>query len=212
MAALAKRLTPTLLVASLALMLIAPAAAAASHESDLLALMNAERAAQGLAPVSMHPDLVDDALAWSQHLMATGALAHNPHLSSVTTNWDRLGENVGLGPTIASLHKAFMDSSSHRRNILGDYEHVGIAVVEETPTKLWVTVVFMKPLHSEPQSTVEDPVPYAEIESTPSPQQPIADAPATEAFRAAAEPVAAPDPDPGPVVALVRHSAQPLPV
>ena len=103
-----------------------------------------------------------------------------------------------------------MDSSSHRRNILGDYEHVGIAVVEETPTKLWVTVVFMKPIHSEPPSTVEDPVPYADIESTPSPQQPIADAPATEAVRAKPEPAAAPDPDP--IVALVRTRAQPLPV
>ncbi len=210
MAALAKRLTPTLLVVSLILGLMAPAAAAASHESELLALMNAERATNGLAPVSMHSDLTDDALAWSQHLMAQGELSHNPHLSSATSDWDRLGENVGLGPTTDSLHKAFMNSASHRSNILGDYDYVGIAVVAEKPTKLWVTVVFMKSLHRQAEPAVEDPVPYSEIEPTPSGQAPTADAPATKAPPAAREP--APTPDRVPVVSLVRTSARPLPV
>jgi hypothetical protein len=59
------------------------------------------------------------------------------------SGWDRMGENVGRGQTPSSLHQAFMDSSGHRANILGDYNYVGIG----TGTKdgyLYVTVIFMK--------------------------------------------------------------------
>ena len=210
MAALARRLSSILLTATVILGVMAPAASAGSHESDLLALMNSERAANGLAAVTMHGDLTDDALAWSQHLMAQGALSHNPNLSSVTSGWDKLGENVGVGTSAASLHSAFMASASHRGNLLGDYDYVGIAVVEETSTKLWVTVVFMKSLDHEPEP-VEEPVPYAEAKSAtgPAPEAPLAASPATQR---PAGPTPAPAAAPVRVAALVRTSAQPIAV
>jgi uncharacterized protein YkwD len=160
MAALAKRFALVILSATLLIGALAPAASAAAPEAELLGLMNAERAGAGLAPLATHPDLADDAAAWSRHMMAEGSLSHNPNLAAVTSSWDKLGENVGVGATISSLHRAFMGSSSHRGNVLGDYSHVGIAVVEESPTRMWVTVVFMKALGA---ATDEDePVPYSE--------------------------------------------------
>lgn len=214
MAALARKLSSVLLTATLIVGVMAPSVSAGSHEGDLLALMNAERAAAGLAPVSIHSDLTDDAQAWSQHLLEQGSLSHNPKLSSVTTNWDKLGENVGVGTSAASLHNAFMASASHRGNVMGDYDYVGIAVVEETSTKLWVTVVFMKSLGSAPESApepVDEPVPYAEDLPVPgpAPQAPVAAAPAA---RPAAARVAVPAPPPAPalVIGFARTGAQPV--
>lgn len=185
MAALATRLASLLLTTALVVGAAAPAASASSYENDALALLNSARAAAGLAPVSMHPDLSDDALAWTLRMQDDGELSHNPSLASVTSDWDKLGENVGLGTSVSALHQAFMDSPSHRGNILGDYNYVGIAVVAETSSKLWITVVFMKSLDagvSEPP--VDEPEPYAEE------QLPVGNG----------EPVAAPASNPAPRV------------
>ena len=162
-----------------------------STEPRRLALLNAERAAAGLAAVAMHPDLVDDALAWSQRMMGAGSLSHNPNLAAVTSDWDKLGENVGVGTSVASLHTAFMNSPGHRGNILGDYDYVGIAVVEETSSKLWITVVFMKSLNTVPvESDPTDPEPYSDVQPTVDNDQPAATRPTAQpvAVRAAAEP------------------------
>lgn len=178
MAALASRIVSVLLTTLMVVAVMAPSASATSHESDALALLNAERAAAGLAPVSMHADLTDDALAWSRHMQEQGSLSHSPNLAAVTTGWDKLGENVGVGTSISALHTAFMNSSGHRGNILGDYDSVGIAVVEETSSKLWITVVFMKSLDPTPATpAVEDPEPYAETQPAVDNGQPVANQP-----------------------------------
>ena len=173
MAALATRLGSVLLTTILVFATLAPSAAAASPEGDALALLNAERQAAGLAPVAMHSDLTDDARAWSQHMRTQGSLSHNPNLAAVTADWDKLGENVGLGTSIGALHDAFMASSSHRGNVLGDYDYVGIAVVAETSSKLWITVVFMKSLGGQPAAEKE-PEPYSEVQPDVDNDQPVA--------------------------------------
>jgi hypothetical protein len=109
-----------------------------------------------------------------------------------------------------------MASASHRANLLGDYDYVGIAVVEETSGKLWVTVVFMRQLGQEPESA-EEPVPYAEEQPAPgpAPSAPVAAAsnagapnavvPATTRVAAAA-----PAPEPVRVIAFTRAKGQPI--
>lgn len=132
---------------------LAPSAFAAA-EDTLLAKLNAERSSRGLATLESHWDLVDDAEAHSHRMMDADRLHHNPNLSSVTTGWLALGENVGLGPSANSIHNAFMNSNGHRANILGDFTHVGIGAVRENENKLWVTVVFMKAQPESPTTTV----------------------------------------------------------
>jgi len=205
---LARRLTLTLLSIFMVVGVAAPSAVAGSYENEALSLLNAERAAAGLAPVVMHSDLTDDALAWSRQMMSSGNLSHNPNLSAVTVDWDKLGENVGVGTSVVSLHEAFMNSPSHRGNILGDYDSVGIAVVEETSSKIWITVVFMKSL--KPVESVEpaedQPEPYSSVHPTLDNDQPAA----TQAAEPIASPAVAAAPTPRASVIFVQSGLSPI--
>ena len=116
----------------------------AGAEGSFVSMMNAERAAQGLPALQVYWDLTDDARAHSQQMASSGNLHHNPNLGSVTNAWQALGENVGVGASVEILHEAFMGSSAHRGNILGDFNYVGVGVTEDAEATLWVTVVFMK--------------------------------------------------------------------
>jgi cell division septation protein DedD len=116
----------------------------AGPEGTLVGKINSSRAANGLAPLETYWDLTDDARAHSARMMERGEIYHNTALSSVTGVWQKLGENVGMGVDLNALHGAFMNSSSHRGNILGDYNYVGVGVKTDDSGVNWVTVVFMK--------------------------------------------------------------------
>ncbi|MBA2626372.1 MAG: CAP domain-containing protein, partial [Acidimicrobiia bacterium] len=136
-----------LLLAPLAVLSPAAAAASAGVESDLLVLLNKQRASAGLQPLVLDGSLSSVARSWSVRMAADG-LAHNPSLraaieGSVTRNWSRLGENVGVGGSAPSLHRAFWDSPGHRANIVGGYNRVGIGAVA-TGSTLWVTFDFVQ--------------------------------------------------------------------
>lgn len=160
---LAAGLTAVLLIVGLA-----PGAFAASEDS-LLSKLNAARTSRGLAALASHWDLVDDAEAHSSTMMSQDRLHHNPNLGSVATGWVALGENVGVGPSVNSVHTAFMNSSAHRGNILGDYTHVGIGAVRESDNKLWVTVVFMKTSGGATTTTTSAPTTTAVPTTSSSP-------------------------------------------
>src|SRR5665811_886564 len=67
----------------------------ASTEGAFLSKINASRAADGLAPVAMHSDLVPDARAHSAEMMAAGEIYHTSNLAAVASGWEALAENVG---------------------------------------------------------------------------------------------------------------------
>ena len=73
--------------------------------------------------------------------------SHRPDLaaraSAIAPSWSKLGENVGTGGSVTSLHTAFMNSPGHRANVLGDYNRVSIAVIVDG-ARIWVTFDFMK--------------------------------------------------------------------
>ena len=63
-------------------------------------------------------------------------------LGQRVTRWSTLGENVGMGGSVSSLHSAFMASPGHKANILySGFKHVGVGTTERNNT-LFVTVVF----------------------------------------------------------------------
>jgi hypothetical protein len=115
----------------------------ADEPADFLSLINDARAIEGLNPLLVYSDLVDDAQAHTEAMVAAQELYHNPNLSTVTSGWYALGENVGFGGSAETLHLAFMDSPPHRANILGDYNYVGIGSVQDGPL-VWATIVFMR--------------------------------------------------------------------
>lgn len=128
----------------------APAtAASASPETELLTLTNGARSANGLAALSADPKAADIARYWSNVMAGDGSLRHNPDLAAqvnnlVTSSWQRIGENVGVGSSATGLHDAFMKSPGHKANVLGDYNRVGIGAARDASGRLWVTLVFIK--------------------------------------------------------------------
>ncbi|MEA2009912.1 MAG: CAP domain-containing protein [Actinomycetota bacterium] len=173
--------------------------AQAGTEGAFLSKINASRAAAGLAPVSVHSDLVPDARAHSAEMMAAGNIYHTSPLSAVASGWEALAENVGAGPSVDSLHAAFMASSGHRRNILGDYNYVGIGVSQSDSGQLWVTVIFMR-------KGAPAPAPTTTTTTTTAPPPPTTVAPAP-----IPDPAPAPTPAPAPAPTTTTTTAAPKP-
>ena len=118
--------------------------AMAGPAGQFISKINSSRSAAGLPPVQGYWDLSDDARRHSNSMAERGELYHSGSLGNVTSGWTGLGENVGVGIDVSGLHQAFMNSSGHRRNILGNYNYVGVGVTVDDEGFMWVTVIFMK--------------------------------------------------------------------
>jgi hypothetical protein len=117
-----------------------------ASEAGFLAKINASRSAQGLALLSVDGGLRSHARNHTQDMIDSGGIYHSSGdelKAAAGSGWSKLGENVGRGGTVDSLHTAFMNSPGHKANILGDYNYVGIGTASSDGV-LWVTVVFMK--------------------------------------------------------------------
>jgi len=139
-------LSTVLVVALATIGLGASAGADSGSEQGFLAEINASRAAEGLGPLKMDGGLQSHARKHTADMIAKGDIYHSTSAelqAAAGSGWTKLGENVGRGGTVASLHKAFMSSSGHRKNILGDYNYAGIGT-DTSDGVLYVTVVFMK--------------------------------------------------------------------
>jgi len=121
-----------------------PAAAdTASAETAFVNAINQLRQSKGLRPLAVDPRIVSVARNWSAHMASTKNLAHNPNLASqAPSDWLRLGENVGYGPDVQTIHNAFVNSPKHYANLVqAEYNAVGVGVVVSGGT-MWVTEVF----------------------------------------------------------------------
>ncbi|HEY7468314.1 MAG TPA: CAP domain-containing protein [Acidimicrobiia bacterium] len=142
-----RQVLATLLVAVTAFFGVGLAAGADSGtEAEFLAKINATREAEGLGPMEVDGGLRSHARNHTQDMIDAGEIFHSSESELVAAGgkgWDRIGENVGRGQSPTTLHQAFMDSAGHRKNILGDYNYVGIGTASSNGY-LYVTVVFMK--------------------------------------------------------------------
>lgn len=136
------------------LSLVTPGTAQADQTEDAVTQrLNSARQQAGLRSLTVAGDLVAVARQHSQRMASQNNLYHNPDLPKQVTNWQSLGENVGYGGSVASLHDAFMASPSHRANILSStYTEVGVGAVW-SGSRLWVTQVFRKPITATPAPT-----------------------------------------------------------
>jgi hypothetical protein len=204
------RLVPVAVVLALLATLLptpAPALADAGAEGEFIAQLNQARQSAGLPSVRVSGDLTAVARRHSERMASQGSLHHNPNLGSDVSGWQKVGENVGHGPSVGSIHSALMNSPSHRANILGgDWTEVGVGVVARDGA-LWVTQVFRLPSGSAPAPS---PAPEPEPAAEPAPE-PAAEAPAPKP-----EPAPEPEPEPEPRVTPPgpRHevTAPPLPL
>jgi hypothetical protein len=91
-------------------------------------------------------------------MAAHRVLAHNPSLPSSVCCWSDLGENVGVGLSARSVHRAFMASAPHRANILSaTFTQVGVGTAVGGDGRLYVDEVFRRP-RSQPSTTSVAPV------------------------------------------------------
>lgn len=121
-----------------------------------LFLLNSTRSNHGLAPLSKYYCLTDIANGWSVHLALlseqgmNGILEHNHEYlnksaSACNSNGLKLSENVGYGGSSEQIFTAYMNSPSHRANILDpDYTHVGIGHAITNTGTIYITQDFMK--------------------------------------------------------------------
>jgi len=121
-------------------------ASVASEEQQFFDLTNQARA--GLPALQYDPAASSVARTWADWMAANQVLQHNPNLAAnvnqyVTTQWTRLGENIGYGPSPESIQTAFLNSPPHRANILGDFNRVGVGVSHSGGT-IWVVLDFVK--------------------------------------------------------------------
>lgn len=126
-------------------------------EQGFLRKINHARANFGAPPVRLDRELSKVARRHTWE-MTNKNLLHHTSLSDFrrrVTNWQLLGENVGVGATVDTLHIAFMKSPGHRSNVLKPgYRHVGVGTRRDRG-KLWVTVVFEE--RTDPGTTLPMP-------------------------------------------------------
>lgn len=108
--------------------------------SRLIELTNQERIASGLQSLKVNQQLVQAAQQKAQDMINNNYFDHNSPTGTTPWYWlDKVdykyraaGENLARDFTESKfLHQAWMNSSSHRANILNNkYQEIGIAVVE----------------------------------------------------------------------------------
>ena len=169
-----------------------------SAASQFVADINALRAAHGLGALSLNNSLVSMADNWAVHLAGVGSLSHNPSLASeAPSGWRLLGENVGVGPDVASLQAAFTASPEHYANMVdGAFSQIGVGVYVSSQGYMWVTEDYM-----EPPAVVPAAVPATPVRSAAAP------APATVSVRPVSLSLPAPAPAPAPVAAATPAAA-----
>jgi uncharacterized protein YkwD len=149
-----KGMAVLLAAGALALLAIAPSAAGAraacagqddvdagatAQEKAMLCLVNRARGQRGLDPLTAPPSLARASARKSTDILRCDEFSHGACGRDFThwierSGYDgcRLGENIAYGTadfaTPRSIFRGWMNSSGHRRNILGPYDDIGIGL------------------------------------------------------------------------------------
>jgi uncharacterized protein YkwD len=160
------RLSPLLVLALLAAVMVTPAPAAATDtmtvsaaETAMLAALNADRASLGLVPVRVDTRLMAIARARSQDMVTNHYFSHvqldgRNVFDIITANgikWYGAGEiiamnNYSVAGSVTRANTDWLNSSGHRAIIVStsyNYVGVGLAIDGATGSKYW-TAVFLK--------------------------------------------------------------------
>ena len=134
-------------ICAVAGMVVLLAGCMSANENTALKDVNADRAANHAAALSVNEMLVNKAESWAQGLLAGSGnvcLASSLHHSTLSTGapagWKELGENVGCltspnsaDAEIGPLEAGFMASPGHRANIVNPaFNYGGMGVASET--------------------------------------------------------------------------------
>ncbi|WP_010137306.1 CAP domain-containing protein [Oceanicola sp. S124] len=147
--ALRSALGPALMTLLMACTPAETAPAAPPKPVDLLAEINAFRAARGRAPLAASDAAVQVAGRHAADLQRGGGISHigsdgstpGERLSREGVAWCRVAENLARGQSDgADVLSAWIESPRHRANLLGGYAAIGTARAGD----IWVAV-FLSP-------------------------------------------------------------------
>jgi len=184
---------PALLLALLALATIARAQLAQAQtnvaEQYLIAATNQERAAQGIAPLTLDPALAAAARNHATLMAQRQDISHQfpgepdlfPRIQQYSQAFDSVAENVAYAPTVERLQTGWMNSSGHRANLLNPaYNTIGVAVIANGREIYAVEDFGHRPMNSaaarptrrQPQVQIANPEPdvQPDPQSTPAPE------------------------------------------
>jgi uncharacterized protein YkwD len=122
-----------------------PAAATTDKEQALHGFINEARNSKGLGHLRLSDRLSKIARTHSADMADGGKVLYHSCLTCRIESWDWsiAGENVGTAGTIGRVHRLFMQSPSHRANILrSPFRTVGVGVVEKGG-RFWVTQIYL---------------------------------------------------------------------
>lgn len=117
---------------------------------EILQLVNAHRASIGRVALSY--DTLANNLAYDHtlYMIEQNDISHDDFEERADIlfgegNANSVGENVAYGQRSAkAVMEAWLNSSGHRKNIEGDFTHIGIAVVKNTSGTYYFTQLFMR--------------------------------------------------------------------
>jgi uncharacterized protein YkwD len=180
-----------------------------SSEKELVALTNRSRAAAGLKALKVDSALRSIARWRSKDMIKRDYFSHDiPGYGSVFDKmsdkgycYKLAGENIGWntfpdGDATRAIHEAFMDSSGHRKNILGKkWDRIGIGAYQGADGKKMWTVLFADKCGGGGGGSKATPKPKAKPKETAKPK---AAAKATPKPKPKPKPTPKPTPTPTP--------------
>lgn len=111
------------------------------EQAETFIWVNETRAAHGLPMLDVSPGAVVKAQAWAEKMAAEQRIWHSGTFVEGEGFWST-GENVGRGTSIEVVQQAFMNSPSHKANILESFwTHQGTGVAWNGDT-VYVVQVF----------------------------------------------------------------------
>jgi uncharacterized protein YkwD len=131
---------------------------------------NAARAENNLPPLKLSAGVSVVAQKWSEKMGESGSMTHNPeYFNQMPSGWYGAAENVAYGYTVNNVVPAWMNSEGHRRNILGNYNFIGIGYYVDANGRAWYTQNFGYYPNGIPSETTPTPTPTPEPTPEPTP-------------------------------------------
>ena len=123
-----------------------------AQEQKMANLLNQDRSSNGLRALTLDPELCRIARIKSADMRDNGYFAHeSPTYGRVGEMLKRFGyaysaagENIAHHANVDKAQAAFMSSSGHRANILGNWSKVGIGIVQDASGYIYATQIFAR--------------------------------------------------------------------
>ena len=103
--------------------------------------INRTRQRAGLGPLRWDKQMGYVARRHANQMAGSRAVYHDANMGNEITRWRNLAQNTGGGRNCKSLHRSFMQSPSHRANILGQWRFIGVGI-EYSGSKIYVQQIF----------------------------------------------------------------------